>query len=142
MEEVLHYLELKNNYYEKFYTVTLKFIEQANQNQWEEIETFVDNRERILNIIHSFDFKISQNFQQLNLTAEDLDQYRDQVKVLMETRAEWAQRIVTLDLELIAKMDEMKNETIRELKKNVETNHQINSFSPPMKRPIKPRKDV
>jgi len=142
MEEVLHYLELKNNYYEKFYTITLKFIEQANQNRWDEIELFVDNRERILNIIHSFDFKISENFQMLQLSAEELDIYRARVKSLMEARAEWAQRIVTLDLELISKMDEMKTETIRELKRSMETNQQLNSFAPHMKRQPKPRKDV
>ncbi len=142
MEEVLHYLELKNNYYEKFYNVTLKFIEQANQNRWDEIELFVDNRERILNIIHSFDHKISLNFQKLQLSTDELDIYRTQVKELMETRAMWAQRIVTLDLELISKMDDMKTETIRELKKSMETNQQLSSFAPPMKRPIKPRKDV
>ena len=141
MEEVLHYLALKNQYYEKFYTVTVKFIELANQNNWDEIELFVDNRERILNIIHSFDFKISQRFQELKLSKDELDDYRDQVQNLIGARRAIADKIVEADLELISKMDEMKTETIRELKKTLETSHQINSFSS-VKRQVKQRSNA
>jgi hypothetical protein len=141
MDEVLHYLTLKNQYYEKFYNVTLKFIELANQNNWDEIELFVDNRERILNIIHSFDYKISQLFQELKMSKDELDSYREQVQLIMGARRTIADKIVEADLELISKMDEMKTETIRELKKTLETSHQINSFSS-VKRQVKQRSNA
>lgn len=143
MEEVLHYLELKNQYYEKFYTVTLRFMAQAAQNNWADIELFVDNRERILNIIRSYDFKIAKHFQAVSLENSEVNDYRDKVQDLLKVRGEWAQKIVTLDLELMTKMDEVKTETIRELKRSVEVSHQIGSFTPPeAKARIKPRKDA
>jgi len=143
MEEVLHYLQLKNQFYEKFYSVTCKFLDQANRNQWDDIENFVDNRERILNIIHSFDFKIASLFQKLNLSKDELDKYRGTVKEILDARAALANQIVRADLELITKMDEMKNDTIKDLKKSVETMHQINSFTTPTtSRVSKPRKEV
>ena len=129
MEEVLQYLQMKNHYYEKFYNVTVKFLESANKNEWEDLEFFVDNRERILNIIRSFDFQVSKAFEQKQLSDSKADQYRPQVKELLERRAEWAAKIVALDLELISKIDEMKSETIKDLKKTVETQHQLNSFT-------------
>lgn len=131
MEEVIHYLDLKNQYYEKFYSLTSKFLVQAEQDHWNEIEFFVDNRERILNIIRSFDFKIAAIFDGLDMSQNEVEAYRERVKTLLDKRAEIANKIVAKDLELIAKMDEMKSETIRELKKTMETSHQVGSFLTP-----------
>ena len=142
MEEVLRYLEMKNHFYEKFYTITLRFIEQTARDEWEDMTLFLDNRERILNIIHTFDYKIAQHFQGLSLTSEDLEIYRNRVKSLMDTREELGKRIITLDLELISKMEDIKTETIRDLKRSVETSQQIGSFAPLPKRAPKPRTDV
>lgn len=142
MHEVLRYLELKNQYYEKFHSITQKFLDQTNQDKWDDLELVVDNRERILNIIHSFDHKIALHFQELNLSNDEMEQYRREVKRLMSIRGEWAEKIVTLDLELISKLDEVKSETIRELKKTVETSQQVGAFQGVPKRMIKPRKDA
>jgi hypothetical protein len=51
---------------------------------------------------------------------------------MMDRRVELAHKIVELDLQLIAKMDEMKTETIRELKRTVETSQQIGAFDAPV----------
>jgi hypothetical protein len=144
MEEVLHYLQLKNQFYEKFYALTVKFIAQANQNQWDDMELFLDNRERILNIIHSFDYKIANLFQKVNLSRNDLERFRSPVRELLDARKSWADKIVALDLELITKMEDIKSETIRELKKSVETSQHLNSYDPgpSPKRLAKPRKDI
>lgn len=128
MEEVIHYLELKNQYYEKFHTVTGKFLKQATDDKWKDIEFFIDNRERILNIIRSFDFKIATLFEGLDMTDTNLDFYRDRVKALLDERAKWAHKIVALDLELISKIDEMKTDTIRALKRVQETSQALDSF--------------
>lgn len=128
MEEVIHYLELKNQYYEKFYNVTLKFLRQPSEDKWNNIEFFVDNRERILNIIRSFDFKIAHFFDGRSPADINVERYREQVRRLMEVRSQWASKIVTLDLELSSKIDEMKTETIRELKRVQETSQALDSF--------------
>ena len=128
MEEVIHYLELKNQYYEKFYNLTQKFLQLAEDKRWNDVELFVDNRERILSIIRSYDFKIAEVFEQIDVTQVDLNLYRTRVHSLLESRKSWVDKIVALDLELISKVEDMKSETIKELKKTVETHNQINSF--------------
>lgn len=139
MEEVIHYLELKNQYYEKFCSVTARFLEQAANDKWDELEFFVDNRERILNIIRSYDFRIARAFESADVSQTNLDSFRPQVKALMDKRAALASRIVALDLELIARLDDVKSETIRELKKTLETSQQLGSFEAPAPGPT-PRK--
>jgi hypothetical protein len=129
MEEILHYLELKNQYYEKFCSMSAKYLARTYDNRWEDLSFFVDNRERILNIIRSFDFKIAKLFGEIDPTALDLSMYRPRVKALLDRRSELAKKIVEVDLELISRIDEMKTETIRDLKKTVETAHQMESFN-------------
>jgi hypothetical protein len=143
MEDVLHYLELKNQYYEKFHTVTCRFLEMANQDKWENLTLFVDNRERILNIIRSFDYKIGIKMQESEVSQDSVQKYQSLVKNLFDQRNAWVQKIVSLDLEIAAKMEELKSETIRELKKTLETNQQLNSFNGPKpKRVPKVAKDA
>ena len=142
MDQVIHYLELKNLYYEKFYTVTSKFLAHAQQEQWEDIEFFVDNRERILNIIRSFDLKIAKLLDEVEMEDTELMKYRPQVKALLDSRTVIAAKIVSQDLELIQKIDEMKTDTIRELKRTLETSQQLQSFDAPSPQPASHGKQV
>ena len=142
MEQVIHYLELKNLYYEKFFNVTSKFLVHAVQEQWEDIEFFVDNRERILNIIRSFDLKIAKLLDEVEMRDSDLMKYRPQVKSLLDARTLIAGKIINQDLELIQKIDEMKTDTIRELKRTLETSQQLQSFDEPSPHPVTHGKQV
>lgn len=117
MEEVIHYLDLKNQYYEKFFAVTTRFLEDARLDRWEDLTAFVDTRERILNILRSYDFKIAALFEELHLTEEDLLRYRPRVKSLFDRRTHLVQRIVAEDLELIGIIDERKSDAIGELRR-------------------------
>ncbi len=131
MEEVIYYLELKNTYYEKFLSVTAKFLDQIQQERWENLDYFVDNRERILNIIRSYDFKISELFQQVDIDSNRLEAYSPRVKELLEKREALGKKIVDQDLELIGKMEDVRSETIRDLKRTQETGRKLQSFSTP-----------
>jgi hypothetical protein len=141
MQEVIEYLQMKNHYYEKFYSLTCKFLEQVENNNWDDIQFFVDNRERLLNIIRSFDHKIASVFENSKLSDEQMDVLKPQVKELLNKRASLAQRIVAKDLHLISRIDDHKSDTIRELKKTVETKEQLESFTPRGKR-ISKVKDI
>ena len=142
MEEVIHYLELKNQYYEKFYTITSKFLDQIIRDDWKGLDLVVDNRERILNILRSFDMKIAELFDRLDVQQTQVDLYRSRVKSLMDKRTEWVNKIVRLDLDLIAKIEDVKTDTIRELRRTVETGQQLHSFEensgpPKLGKPVK-----
>lgn len=130
MQEVLEYLQMKNHYYEKFYSLTEKFLAQVEKNNWDDIQFFVDNRERLLNIIRSFDHKIASVFDQTKLSPSEMNELKPKVKELLDKRASIAKKIVSIDLHLISRIDDHKSDTIRELKKTMETKDQIDSFVP------------
>lgn len=128
MEEVLEFLQLKNHYYEKFYSITVRFLAKAESERWEDLDYTVDSRERILNIIRHYDMKIARAFDKVAASDDDLNRYSHKVKSLLSNRDSLVKRIVDLDLKLISIMDEMKSDTIRELKKTQEASQQIHSF--------------
>ena len=121
MEEVLHYLDLKNRYYEKFITLTERFLTEARSEQWDRLPAVADSRERILHILRPFDSRHANRFDELELAHLDLEQYRDRVKSHFSRREELVQRIVALDLELIGRLDELKSEALKDLRHRMET---------------------
>jgi hypothetical protein len=131
MEEVIYYLELKNTYYEKFLSVSEKFLSQVTADRWDNIDYFVDNRERILNIIRSYDFKIAELFHQVDVGSNHVETYGNRVKELLERRETLGKKIMDQDLELIGKIDEVRSETIRDLKKTQDTGQKLHSFASP-----------
>ncbi len=132
MEEVIYYLELKNKYYEKFLSVSEKFLQQIQQDRWDNVEYFVDNRERILNIIRSYDFKIADLFHQVDVSQARLATYSGRVKELLERREVLGKKIMEQDLSLIGKVDDVRIDTIKELKKTQETGQKLHSFAAPL----------
>jgi hypothetical protein len=132
MEEVIYYLELKNQYYEKFLSVTEKFLSHVLRDEWENMDYFVDNRERILNIIRSYDFKIAELFQKIDIGEDRLENYGGRVKELLERREVLGKKIMDQDLTLIGRIDEVRTDTIKELKKTQETSQKLHSFAAPI----------
>lgn len=128
MEEVIQYLEMKNNYYEKFLEISLKFLTETKNNHWDNLQFFVENRERLLNIIRSLDQKIARSFNTSNNNEEEMNSYRDTLKRLFERKKALGDKIINLDLQLISKIDTMKSQTIKQLKTNLETTQQLDSF--------------
>lgn len=139
MEEVLHYLDLKNRYYEKFITLTERFLTEARAEQWDRLPEVADSRERILHILRSFDFKIANLFDDLDLGHFHLEPYRDRVKSHFTRREELVQKIVALDLELISRLDELKSEALKDIRSRVETG---SPASEDVVKPVEARKPV
>lgn len=128
MEEVIHYLEMKNKYYEKFFNISTKFLSETNNDQWSNLQFFVENRERLLNIIRSLDQKIARAFKESNASEDEMNSYRESLKKLLNRKNYLGEKIISIDLQLISKIDTMKNQTIKNLKSTLKTHQQIDTF--------------
>lgn len=144
MEEVIYYLDLKNKYYEKFLAITEQFLLQIQQDRWENLPYFMDNRERILNIIKSYDFKIARTFERIDGGPAHLKSYGGRVRDILEKREVLGKKIMEQDLTLLGKIEDVRSETIRDLKKTQDASQKIHSFSsaPESNARVKPMKDV
>lgn len=128
MEQVIQYLEMKNNYYEKFFDISLKFLSEAKNNQWDNLKFFVENRERLLNMIRALDQKIARAFNKSSNSEEELNSYRETLRGLFDRKKSLGEKIINIDLQLISRIDNMKSKTIKQLKSSLETHQQIDTF--------------
>lgn len=128
MEQVIEYLKMKNKYYEKFYVISTKFLEETNQDQWENLSFFVENRERLLNIIRSLDQKIARAFSQNASNEATVDSYRETLKKLFDRKRYLGDQIIAIDLQLISRIDNLKIKTIEKLKANVKMGQHLGTF--------------
>lgn len=128
MEEILQYLEMKNHYYQKFYTVTQKFLDKVSRNEWEQTEFFVESRDRILSIIRSFDLKISRCISELEKNLDPTPVEKALLSKISEQKKSLGEKILEIDLRLITAIDDYKTETIKELQKTVKAQQQIDAF--------------
>jgi len=119
MEEVIYYLELKNEYYEKFFNATKSLLDFMRENRWDMFRSFVDLRERTIHMIRTYDFKIARAFASIDVTQCRLATYRSRVKQLLDERRIWIDRILTLDLELLGRIDEVKSDELQKLRQSV-----------------------
>src|SRR5437870_428276 len=101
MEDVIHYLQLKNQYYEKFYSITSKFWQSIQNGDWSKVAEFTEQRDKILHLIRTYDYKISEILDGVNLDDKKYESYREQVTLLLAKRKEWVDRIVEIDLLVI-----------------------------------------
>ncbi|NBX67509.1 MAG: hypothetical protein EBR01_00945 [Proteobacteria bacterium] len=128
MEEVIQFLKLKNKYYQKFFTISTKFLEETNSDHWDNLKFFVENRERLLNIIRSLDQKIARAFKESSTSEDEMNSYRETLKSLFAQKRKLGDQIVAIDLQLISKIDAMKTQTIKKLQTEVKTSHHLGSF--------------
>ena len=128
MEDVIQYLTMKNKYYEKFYSLSRHFLEQTHKNKWDNLSFFVENRERLLNLIRSLDIKIARAFKECTLNEIEIDSYRNTLKKLFDKKKILGDQIIGVDLQLISKIDAFKTETIKDLKSNLKTSSHLDSF--------------
>ncbi|MBY0371731.1 hypothetical protein K2X33_13690, partial [bacterium] len=105
---------------------------------------FMDSRDRILNIIRSYDFKIAETFQKLNIGPDKLNSYGGRVREILDKREVLGKKIIDQDLTLMGKIDEVRSDTIRELKKTQDTGLKLHSFTstPATPRRVKTTKEV
>lgn len=128
MEEILQYLEMKNHYYQKFYTVTQKFLDKISRNEWEQTEFFVESRDRILSIIRSFDLKISRCISEMEKNLDPTPVEKALLSKISEQKKSLGEKILEIDLRLITAIDDYKTETIKELQRTVKAQQQIDAF--------------
>lgn len=115
MERVITLLQQKNHFLEKFYTLNESELLSFAQGNFDDIELFYQNRERIIEAIQYIDTEI----QKINGVANEafvLSMTEKQMmKEAMAIKEEYVHRIIAQDLEILASIEKAKSQIIREL---------------------------
>jgi hypothetical protein len=114
MEELLELFKEKNHFLKKFYLINLKELESFCENKFENLESFYDQREKLIDIIGYIKSKIEKLSE-----LDDLKNYRQNpnIQAIEKTNDTITNDILKQDSEILSHIENAKNNIIKELQK-------------------------
>ncbi|MES3038340.1 MAG: hypothetical protein V4736_10570 [Bdellovibrionota bacterium] len=131
MKRIVSLLEQKNHYLEKFASLNEEEIGRFMENNFDNLETFYNAREHMLEIINYIDSQIKLD--EPTISAESISDYeRKAVKELLKAKGEYVNHIIQQDLEILACIDHTKSEIIRELQEIKKNKKAVSGYKSPL----------
>lgn len=116
MIRLIQFLNEKNHFLEKFYSLNEKQISLLESGQFDEIEKFYNQREDLLKILKYVDseiYKSHMDYKDMNGVFND-DQ-KLEIREALRVKETYVKRILEQDLIVLSLIDEAKSQIIREL---------------------------
>jgi hypothetical protein len=117
MREIIRLLELKNEYLEKYLTITKVFIMELDAGELGDPELLKSNRENILGILDHIDNKIKELSEKLDDDAQNSATAIKEINGIMHARERLAREIIDVDNKLFALLEEKKTTIVNDLSK-------------------------
>lgn len=142
MDRILDILEQRNQYLEKFLLIGEAELVNFKANDFDNLESFYDCRERILNIITHLEQKFEMTMQQFTENNILDDDVRNDFKRTIEKKDLLVKGILEQDLRIISCIEEAKSDVIRELRDVKKARHVVSSYRSPDERPAQVNEEV
>lgn len=115
MNRIITLLNEKNHYLEKFYSLNEVELVNFAQGQFDNLESFYQTRERILDVLKYVDAQIERAHEEMGLATEVATEARREIKESLRIKDEYVARIIEQDIQVLACIEMAKNSIIREL---------------------------
>jgi len=115
MQEIIDFLEEKNQCLEKFYSLNEVELLNFTEGNFDHLETFYQSREFLLELIQKIDFKIEE-FNSCNLSQPNIT--NTQRRLVLESisyKNNLVTRILAQDLQILSIIEKTKSGIIKEL---------------------------
>lgn len=131
VQKILKLLEEKNHYLEKFCTLNKMEIENLESRNYENIDTFYQTREKILDLIQYLDKKIeSDQCNGLSQTSiSDIE--KKSIRKTLQIKEKLAAQIVDSDLKILSLIEHAKTNLIQELQDIKKNRKAITGYKSP-----------
>ena len=116
MNRLVQFLNEKNHFLEKFYSVNEEQITLLENFQFDKIDQFYNQREDLLKIINYIDAEIYRahlQFKEMNLGFTEIE--KCQIRESMKIKEMYVKKILEQDLIVLSLIDEAKSQIIKEL---------------------------
>lgn len=116
MIRIIQFLNEKNHFLEKFYSLNEKQISLLESGQIDEIEKFYNQREDLLKILKYIDAEI---YKAHTIQKESKQAYaeeeKSEIRASLRTKEMYVKKIVDQDLIILSLIDDAKSRIIKEL---------------------------
>lgn len=117
MNRLIQFLNEKNHFLEKFYSLNESQISRLEAGLFDDIEIFYNKREDLLKIIKYIDAEIQKaHGLQKDMTGGFNDTDKIEIRNALRNKEAYVQRILEQDLIVLGLIDDAKSKIIRELK--------------------------
>lgn len=125
MLRIVTLLNQKNHYLEKFYTANETELLNFAQGNFDSLEQFYQDREKLLEIIRYIDQQIEQ--EPVNAAEISAEQKRE-ISTSLAVKDEYVTRILAQDLEILTCIESAKSSIIRELREIKRTKKAVGGY--------------
>lgn len=115
MTRIIALLNEKNHYLEKFYSLNETELVNFAQGQFENLESFYQTRERILEVLRYVDSQIEKINDETQAIEGIVESERAQVKEALGIKDQYVTKIIEQDIQVLSCIETAKNSIIREL---------------------------
>lgn len=115
MTRIIALLNEKNHYLEKFYSLNETELANFAQAQFDNLDSFYQTRERILDVIKYVDAQIERINDDTQALTAITDVERNQVREALAIKDQYVAKIIEQDIQVLACIEMAKNSIIREL---------------------------
>ncbi len=117
MIRLIQFLNEKNHFLEKFFTLNESQITRLEAGKFDDLELFYNQREDLLKIIKYIDSEIHKaHMLHKDIVGQFSEEQKAEIRESMRTKEAYVRRILEQDLQVLGMIDDAKSMIIKELK--------------------------
>lgn len=129
MIRLIQFLNEKNHFLEKFFTLNESQITRLEAGKFEDLELFYNQREDLLKIIKYIDAEIHKaHMLHKDIVGQFSEEQKAEIRESMRTKEAYVRRILEQDLQVLGMIDDAKSMIIKELKGMQKTRRAITGY--------------
>jgi len=131
LNRIVTLMEEKNHYLEKFYSINERELDNFSMGQFDNIDSFYQQREKILEIISYIDGQIHESQTETADLRSAPENIKSNMKAALRIKDEYVNRIIDQDLRVLACIELAKSSLIKELQEVKKGKKAIGGYKSP-----------
>ena len=139
MDQIITLLERKNLCYKSFYRLCVDFIEEIAKGETTNLEKFQKRRGGLIRVLEQLELEVKQLLASYDCNPEALndlatDAMKARLNLLLKEKDSIVKSILDIDLQILAHIDRIKDDTIQRLQSLQSGKRTIGAYKSPVER--------
>ncbi|MBI3544850.1 MAG: hypothetical protein HY075_16380 [Deltaproteobacteria bacterium] len=132
METILGLLERKNLCFRSFNKLCFDFLAEIAKGETRGLEEFQRKRESLIKVLEQLEFEVNHCLREMGTDPAIAREERSRVEGFLREKDALVKSIVDLDLQILAHIDRIKDETIHKLQSLQSGRKTVNAYRSPL----------
>lgn len=115
MNFIINLLERKNLCFQSFHKLCDEFLDEIARGDTNNLEEFQRKRESLIKVLEQLEIEVNHRLNTIPVDAQIPRDVRSKIELLLRSKDSRVKAILDLDLQILAHIDRIKDETIQKL---------------------------